>query len=279
MSATSSELSVSCLKKRGKVYRHEPYAASLITPASPAEAALVCCHQRSPKSSASSYATSSPARSMLEAALPSTPVSAYPAHHAATNLAPPMPMAHPANTPVWVAFKYGRKPFVTTFQVCIGEMVIVEGDRGIDLGIVDDVCTTPLPEKVLLIIRRATAEDMAQHHNRTVEEEEALQTMRLLAAQVHCPTHVEDAMFQLDSKKITVIISRTSRSFVDFRRLQRALFDVYRCRIWFAYLDEIQETMSTDVTRPPRRGQRRCSASNEARDKKILPTASCTAAA
>ncbi|AYU83304.1 PSP1 C-terminal conserved region containing protein, putative [Leishmania donovani] len=278
MSVTSSQLSVSCVKKRVKVYRHEPYAASLITPASPAEAALVCCHQRSPKSPASSYATSSPARSILDAALPSAQVAAYPSHHAAASLALPMPMAHPAHTAVWVAFKYGRKPFVAAFQVCIGEMVIVEGDRGIDLGIVDDACTTPLPEKVLFILRRATAEDTTQHHRRTVKEQEALQTMRSLATQVHCPTHVEDAMFQLDGKKITVIISRASRSFVDFRRLQRSLFDVYRCRIWFAYLDEIQETMSTEVTRPLRRGQRRCSSSNEARDKKILPTASCTAA-
>ncbi|CAJ1037256.1 putative PSP1 C-terminal conserved region containing protein [Leishmania shawi] len=279
MSAASSQLPASRIKSRVKVYRHEPYAASLITPASPAEAPLVCCHQRSPKSPGSSYATSSPARSILEAALPNAPAAMYPSYYPTVSFVHPTPMAHPAHTPVWIAFKYGRKPFMTTFQVSIGEMVIVEGDRGIDLGIVDDVCTTPLTDNVLHILRRATGEDTAQNHRRAVKEQEALQTMRSLAMKVHCPTHVEDAMFQLDGKKITVIISRTSRTFVDFRRLQRALFDVYRCRIWFAYLDEIQETMSTDVTRPLRRGQRRCLSSNEVAAKKLLTTTSCTVVA
>ncbi|KAG5467079.1 hypothetical protein LSCM1_01260 [Leishmania martiniquensis] len=279
MSATSSQDSVSCSKRRAKVYRHEPYAASLITPASPAEAALLCCHQRSPKSSASSHATSSPARSMLEGALPSALNVTRPSLSAVVAFPPHTPVTHPAQTAVWVAFKYGRKPFLTAFPVCMGEMVVVEGDRGIDLGIVDDACTALLADKTLQIIRRATAEETAQHRSRSVKEQEALLTMRSLAAQVHCPTHVEDTMFQLDGKKITVIISRTSRTFVDFRRLQRALFDVYRCRIWFAYLDEIQETMSTDVTRPLRRGQRRCGSSNRGGAKKLVTTASCTAAA
>ncbi|KAG5467637.1 hypothetical protein CUR178_01282 [Leishmania enriettii] len=279
MSATSSQLSVSCSRRRVKMYRHEPYAASLITPASSAEAVLVCCHQRSPKSSASSFATSSPARSIFEGALPSAPNVACPSYHAAVAFPRQAPMPHPSQTAVWVAFKYGRKTFVTTFQVCMGEMVVVEGDRGVDLGIVDDACSAPFADKALLIIRRATAEDTAMHHSRSMKEQEALLTMRSLAAQVHCPTQVEDTMFQLDGKKITVIISRTSRTFVDFRRLQRALFDVYRCRIWFAYLDEIQETMSTDVTRPLRRRQRRCELSNRGEAKRLMSTASCTAAA
>lgn len=270
------------------MYRHQPYAPSLIVPASPSEAAFVCCHQRSPKSGTCSFATSSPAPSVVEAALP-TALSAYPTFLvAAAQPAPllshtptpapvstpaPTPLAHPAHTAVWVAFKYGRKAFMTIEPVCIGETVVVEGDRGIDLGLVDCACTAPQPSAVPSIMRCATAEDTAQHHSRTAKEREALQTMRTLAAQVHCPAHVEDAMFQLDGKKITVIISRTTRSFVDFRRLQRALFDVYRCRIWFAYLDEIMETMSTDVSQPLRRGQRRCSSFTEASNKKVRAAA------
>ncbi|KAK7200930.1 PSP1 C-terminal conserved region containing protein [Novymonas esmeraldas] len=282
MSTASSQGAVLDGKCRVRVYRHEPYAASIMTPASAAEAMFVCFHQRAPRSPASSYATSSPARSLLEAALPSAPVLAQPPpprHDRAVSRVSPLPQFHPAQTPVWVAFKYGRKPFLTSFPVSIGEMVIVEGDRGIDLGLVDDACTAPMSGAMTPILRRATSEDTAQHLNRTTKEREALQTMRSLAAQVHCPAHVEDAMFQLDSKKITVIISRTSRSFVDFRRLQRALFDVFRCRIWFAYLDEIHETMSTDVTRPPRRASRRCSAVGEAGEKSACQAASCAAIA
>jgi hypothetical protein len=269
MSAVSSQTlpSGNC-KGQVKVYRHEPYAASLITPASPADAAFVCCHTRTLKTSPSSHNLPSPARSISDAALPSGGASDY------TPASPALYVPKPAvsfspQTPIWVAFKYGHKPFLAPFPVHTGEKVVVEGDRGVDLGIVGDACLMQGGPRPLAVLRRATAEDEAKHAERSLKEAEALQTMRSLALQVDCPAHVEDAMFQLDGKKITVIISRTTRSFVDFRRLQRALFDVYRCRIWFAYLDEIQETMSTDVTQPLHRGQRRRSSPSETGMKKM----------
>lgn len=269
MSAYSSQTSpMSCSKGQVKVYRHEPYAASLITPATPADAAFVCCHTRPLKSSPSCQNLSSPSRSLSDAALPSSGASEYTPVSPAL-YTPRTVLAFAPQTPVWVAFKYGRKPFVASFTLHQGDKVVVEGDRGVDLGIVGDAYLMQGGSRPLAVLRRATAEDEAKHVERAAKEAEALRTMRTLAMQVDCPAHVEDAMFQLDGKKITVIISRTTRSFVDFRRLQRALFDVYRCRIWFAYLDEIQETMSTEVTQPLHRGQRRRSSPSEAGPKKV----------
>ena len=269
MSATSSQTSIgSNVKCAVKVYRHEPYAASLIIPATPADAALVCCHTRSFKSSPSNCTLSSPVRSVTDAALPSNGASNSTSVSPAL-YTPKKAVAFAPRTPVWVAFKYGRKPFLAAFPLHTGDMVVVEGDRGVDLGIVGDACLMQGGPHPLTILRRATADDEAKHAERAVKEREALRTMRTLAAQVDCSANVEDAMFQLDGKKVTVIISRTTRSFVDFRRLQRALFDVFRCRIWFAYLDEIQETMSTDVTQPLHRGQRRRSSPSEAGVKKV----------
>ncbi|KPI82993.1 hypothetical protein ABL78_7983 [Leptomonas seymouri] len=256
------------LKGPVKVYRHEPYAASLITPASPADAAFVWCHTRTPKSSPNSYNLPSPVRSISDAALPSGGASDHTPASPVVFVPNPVVTFAP-QTPVWVAFKYGRKPFLASFPLHLGEKVVVEGDRGIDLGIVGDACLMQGGPRPQAILRRATSEDETKHVLRSLKEQEALSTMQALAIQVDCPAHVEDAMFQLDEKKITVVISRTTRSLVDFRRLQRALFDVYRCRIWFAYLDEIQETMSTDVTQPLHRGQRRRSSPNEAGTKKV----------
>ncbi|KPA86634.1 hypothetical protein ABB37_00740 [Leptomonas pyrrhocoris] len=268
MSANSSQTSVpSSLSGQVRVYRHEPYAASLITPASPADAAFVCCHTRAAKSPPSIWNLPSPARSISDSALSSGGISDYSPVSSAL-FVPKAPATFSPQTPVWIAFKYGRKPFRASFALHAGDKVVVEGDRGVDLGIVGDACLMQGGPRPQTVLRRASAEDEAKHAERSLKEQEALRTMRTLAAQVDCPAHVEDAMFQLDGKKITVIISRTTRSFVDFRRLQRALFDVYRCRIWFAYLDEIQETMSTDVTQPLHRGQRNRSFLDDASAKK-----------
>lgn len=272
-SAYSSHSSVSGGAVRPQVYRHEPYAAGLISPGDSA-AAFVSYHQRSPKSMSSGMTTftSTPTITAATTATPHFNMSTKPAMSSLRctveipHLA--LPAAIPPQTLVYVSFKYGKKLFIADMSLYIGSKVVVEGDRGIDLGIVGEVCMTPCNTKPLRVLRRATADDEVKHAERLTRERDALSLMRSTAKQVECPAYIEDTMFQLDGKKITVVISRSSRSFVDFRRLQRALFDTFRCRIWFAYLDEIQETMSTDVIHPLRRNQRRRSPVSEQGQKK-----------
>ncbi|KEG08890.1 hypothetical protein DQ04_06241010 [Trypanosoma grayi] len=152
-----------------------------------------------------------------------------------------------------VAFKYGVKRFYAPFYVQVGEAVVTEGDRGEDLGFVQHVEALPSVPAYIgeQVLRKATPEDLQRHYSRAEKEKEALCTMRMLAREVKCSAFIQDIMYQLDDRKITVIIARESRSYVDFRRLQRAAFDVFRCRVWCAYLDEITVPQVGGATATP----------------------------
>ncbi|ORC90556.1 uncharacterized protein TM35_000083540 [Trypanosoma theileri] len=52
---------------------------------------------------------------------------------------------------------------------------------------------------------------------------------------------VDDVEYQLDRQKITVYVRRESTDvFVNFRRMQRRLHRLLKCRIWLAYMDEVE---------------------------------------
>ncbi|KAH9578300.1 PSP1 [Trypanosoma melophagium] len=52
---------------------------------------------------------------------------------------------------------------------------------------------------------------------------------------------VEDVEYQFDKQKITVYVRRKSNAvFVNFRRMQRRLHRLLKCRIWMAYMDEVE---------------------------------------
>lgn len=257
MTTTTTTVTTPSTSKPRRTYRHEPYAAGVIVPADVNDT-TVCFVPRSParrsQSSGSSY-TSLPRSTAIPT--PCTSVSA----------AFPVSSVIPSNTAVMVSFKYGKKPFQAPFPLQAGDLVVVEGDRGVDMGVVECCASPASTQRAMRILRLATLEDKAMHVARAEKERDALFLMRDLAKQVDCHARIEDVMFQLDGKKITAVISRDTRSFVDFRRLQRAAFDVYRCRVWFCYMDEIEETMSTETSRPLRRSTHRKS-SNEPGAKK-----------
>nr|CCC52086.1 conserved hypothetical protein [Trypanosoma vivax Y486] len=51
----------------------------------------------------------------------------------------------------------------------------------------------------------------------------------------------EDVEFQYDHQKVTVYLRRPDRaSFINFRRMQRRLHRFLKCRIWIAYMDEVE---------------------------------------
>ncbi|ORC91951.1 uncharacterized protein TM35_000041650 [Trypanosoma theileri] len=213
-------------------YRHDPYGARVLEPLPAVVAAAPSLPHSASHSSSSSASTPSSAPEGLPAREILPTVGGAGATVVYTGV---------------VAFKYGGREFTTTARVQVGDAIVVDGDRGEDLGFVQRVTAQTinsnnnnnLPYAGERVRRIATAEDLQQHHARAQKEEEALCTMRVLAKQVKCPAFIQDIMYQLDSRKITVIIARESRSYVDFRRLQRAAFDVFRCRVWCEYLDEI----------------------------------------
>lgn len=160
-------------------------------------------------------------------------------------------------TPIVVAFKYGVKVMTAPFPVEVGLMLIVEGDRGYDcakvLHAAHNLQAQAPHQRLPTALRVASPADLEEAVRRAEKEKQALMQLQKLASTTDFTARVVDVMYQLDGKKITIIVERESRIFVDFRRLQRAAFDYFRCRVWFAYLDEVNETMSTDVVKPARR--------------------------
>ncbi|CAD2216522.1 hypothetical protein AGDE_00763 [Angomonas deanei] len=222
------------------MFRHSPYALTGFTPAD----ADTITRQVSISYSAGST-TSLRRASLQSGGLPAVSECSS-ASVSSTTLTP---LHH-----YYISFKYGKKIFSSTLRLDPQERVVVEGDRGVDLGVVEGAA--PYTEGAPKIIRPATFEDQKQDETRARKEAETLPRMQSLALDVGCLGKVVDVMMQLDEKKITVIICRETKDFVDFRRLQRAAFDAFRCRVWFSYLDEIEETMSTEVQKVQRRPER-----------------------
>ncbi|KPI87959.1 hypothetical protein ABL78_2950 [Leptomonas seymouri] len=79
-----------------------------------------------------------------------------------------------------------------------------------------------------------SSDDGERRASLTEEELHTLELSRQVA--------LVDCEYQFTREKITLFVSRPSRSiFVDFRRMQRRLYRIFRCRIWIAYMDEIAD--------------------------------------
>eukprot|EP01060_Flectonema_neradi_P003874 TRINITY_DN12527_c0_g1_i4.p1 TRINITY_DN12527_c0_g1~~TRINITY_DN12527_c0_g1_i4.p1 ORF type:complete len:297 (+),score=69.38 TRINITY_DN12527_c0_g1_i4:58-891(+) len=155
--------------------------------------------------------------------------------------APSTPPSRPAKvkTPtaytLKVQFKYGRKSdFLSEVDGCanVGDHIVVEGDRGIDLGVVIDKKPRFSANNPGSKVKRiATAADMEQWKSCDAAEEEALKKTRKLVQKHRLPIVVHMAEYQFDKKKLTFHYS-TQASHPDFRALLRASYRTFRCRIW-----------------------------------------------
>jgi cell fate regulator YaaT (PSP1 superfamily) len=143
---------------------------------------------------------------------------------------------------VIVQFKHDTATFVAPFKVSVGDLVVVEGDRGENIGVVSEI-TKETPEYAVpnKVVRRATDKDREALAAQREREVAAVVSTRALAESFGLHGRVEDAEYQFDLNKLTIFVRRPSKStFVDFRKLQRSLFREFRCRIWCAYLDEVE---------------------------------------
>ncbi len=135
-----------------------------------------------------------------------------------------------------VAFKAGRIGlFENTNQLEIdhGDMVIVEADKGEDIGKVVTMGNIPyfIPEEEPLkkVLRLATeAEIQKLEENRRLEEE-ALQICKEKVRNHRLNMNLVDAEYQLDHKRLTFYFTSDQR--VDFRKLVRDLAARFKTRI------------------------------------------------
>ncbi len=143
---------------------------------------------------------------------------------------------------VEVRFKGRRTDFYATgglADLAIGDAVIVEADRGIDLGFVHlrgelvrlrlraDSGTDPsvLPK----IVRRAGEEDLAKYRSNREKEAEAFTIGREMVARYGLAMKIADAEWQFDRNKVTLYFTAECR--VDFRKLVREMAGRFRTRV------------------------------------------------
>lgn len=141
-----------------------------------------------------------------------------------------------------VRFKGTRKDYFTPSAMDLrpGDHVIVEADRGEDLGEVTAVgeiaerkcsssggCATPVPRK--RILRRAAPDDLQRSEALRRDEDRVRRETRDLVAKHELKMKVTEAEWQLDRNKLIIYFTAERR--VDFRQLVRDLARTFRTRI------------------------------------------------
>ena len=118
-------------------------------------------------------------------------------------------------------------------ELRIGQAVIVEADRGVDLGTVlrcDRGMLVPYRRKpARKILRVATEKEIQKSARLRIEEEEALRTCRERVELFQLPMQTVDAEYQFDGNRVTFYFTAEGR--VDFRALVRDLAKIFRTRI------------------------------------------------
>jgi hypothetical protein len=130
---------------------------------------------------------------------------------------------------VVVEFKRGEDIYLSHLDHHIGDMIVVEGDRGHDMGCVLEVLPLKGPS-VARVVAYATQKDKDTLASLRKEEAAAVRLCQQRVKEHNLKMKIEDVEFQVDGQKLTIYYS--SNCSVDFRQLQRTLFRDFRCRVW-----------------------------------------------
>jgi cell fate regulator YaaT (PSP1 superfamily) len=114
-----------------------------------------------------------------------------------------------------------------------GTLVLVEAERGIDVGELLDLpaekVTRRRDTRPRRILRAATSEEREQLAAARREDREALAIVFERVARFGLPMHLVDAEYQFDRNRVTFYFTADHR--VDFRELVRDLAGIFRMRI------------------------------------------------
>jgi len=141
-----------------------------------------------------------------------------------------------------IRFKGTRKGYYTYGEIDLrpGQHVIVEADRGEDLGAVSATgviaerkcsssggCATPTPEH--RVLRHARGEELARYGRLRDDEPRVLDQTRKLVLKHGLKMKVTEAEWQFDRSRLIIYFTAEKR--VDFRQLVRDLARTFRTRI------------------------------------------------
>ena len=140
-----------------------------------------------------------------------------------------------------VDFKSGRtgvfyvdKEKAKKVEVRVGDLVMVEADRGRDLGVITDETRPDRDAK--RIFRLPTHAEVNQLPSKAQDEAKALALCQSKIKQRKLPMEVVEAEYQWDRRKLTYYFVADRR--IDFRELVRELFKIYKTRIWMCSVEE-----------------------------------------
>jgi len=136
---------------------------------------------------------------------------------------------------VGLCFRKGGKVYYFhpgDFPVRVGDFVVVETDRGVDIGEVVSLKPTLEPgeeEPTKRLVRLATPSDVRKKQALTEKEQRAFRTCQQKIREHGLQMKLIDAGYTLDGRRLT--FSFVSEGRVDFRELVKDLAHTFRCRI------------------------------------------------
>jgi cell fate regulator YaaT (PSP1 superfamily) len=138
---------------------------------------------------------------------------------------------------VEVKFKGERKAWYANpqqFPFRIGDLIIVEAEKGEDLGRVNQIdppahATVAANGGLRKALRKANESEVIRRQGNRAAEQRALEICRQKVVVHNLQMKVADCEFQLDGNKITFYFTADKR--VDFRELVKDLAGVYHTRI------------------------------------------------
>lgn len=180
----------------------------------------------------------------------------------------------PPMAKLWVVeFKAGRSDVYYSVGAAnnvfnVGDLVIVEGDRGKDLGkIMSEITPQELVELQIrqhpaldfvhmtnreihprIVYRRAHVDEIKHLMIKCEDEERGLKFIRSRVVAHNLDMHVIDAEYQFDRRKLTFYFISNER--VDFRNLIQELFKIYKTRIWLCSVNGRNRPTSDSVGTP-----------------------------
>lgn len=147
------------------------------------------------------------------------------------------PTAHSDTCCVLVQFKCHQSEYSSNVAVEKGQYVVVQGDRGIDVGVVIRMNTDTVKSYVERtgpcgnILRHATQREVDYWATDLKgDEAAAVDLCQQRVQRLNLNMEVRQAEYQFDKKKLTFYYDAKSR--VDFVQLLKELYREYGCRIW-----------------------------------------------
>lgn len=150
------------------------------------------------------------------------------------------------DTLIKLKFKGNRREYYRNpldFPVQKNDLLIVENDKGLDLGVVSAVTKDYQPKIQISsfdIVRKASDKDLETLKKNREDEKRILHQTREKIAELGLVMKLIDVEYQLDRKKLSFYYTADER--VDFRELVRILAGLFRTRIEMRQIGVRDET-------------------------------------